>query len=259
MKIDLSDVSFIIPVRLDSIDRLENIEMCCSHLLKKFDTQIMILEGAAYNNKMLYRLLSNRVEIIFVKDSDPVFHRTRYINQLVKTCKTPIVAVWDADIIVPVKQITEAVELIRKEEYDFTYPYKNKFYETSHILRRLYMETQDIGLFESNQGKMKKLYMPNPVGGGFFARKSAYLESGLENENFYGWGVEDGERINRWNKLDYNVKHVEGTLYHLTHQRGENSTFQNNQQRKWKREELKRLFSLSKEELQKEIQNWNHI
>ncbi|MGM0504295.1 MAG: galactosyltransferase-related protein, partial [Bacteroidota bacterium] len=71
MKIDLSDVSFIIPVRLDSIDRLENIEMCCSHLLKKFDTQIMILEGAAYNNKMLYRLLSNRVEIIFVKDSDP--------------------------------------------------------------------------------------------------------------------------------------------------------------------------------------------
>lgn len=258
MRIDLTDVSFIIPVRLDSVHRLENIEMCCSYLLKNFDTNIKVLEAAAHNNKFLAKLLDNCVETIFVKDTDPVFHRTHYINQLVSVCEKPIVAVWDADVIVPVKQITEAVELIRTGECHFTYPYKNKFCETSFILRRLYMETHDIDIFETNQGKMKKLYMPDPVGGGFFAHKSSYQESGMENENFYGWGVEDGERINRWNKLGFKVKHVEGALYHLTHQRGANSAFQNNQQRQWKREELKRLFSLSKEELKNEIQSWKH-
>jgi hypothetical protein len=99
---------------------------------------------------------------------------------MVKACNTPIVAVWDADVIVPLKQIMEAVELIRSGEFDFAYPYKNKFYETSFILRRLYMETEDIGILEANQGKMKKLYMPDPVGGGFFARKSAYMEAAME-------------------------------------------------------------------------------
>ncbi|MFZ5431601.1 MAG: galactosyltransferase-related protein [Bacteroidota bacterium] len=258
-KINLSDVSFLIPVRLDSIDRLENIEMCCSYLMKNFNTNIKILEGAAHNNKILRKLLNSSIDIVFEEDADPVFHRTRYINQMVKTCQTRIIAVWDTDVIVPAKQIADAVELIRKGEFDFTYPYKNKFYETSLILRKHYLQTGDINVFESNQEKMKRAYMPDPVGGGFFALKSAYSEAGMENENFYGWGVEDGERINRWNKLGYKVKHVEGALYHLTHQRGANSVFQNNLQRQWKREELKRLFSMSKEELSDEIKSWKHI
>ncbi|GHT60450.1 hypothetical protein AGMMS50239_09440 [Bacteroidia bacterium] len=37
------------------------------------------------------------------------------------------------------------------------------------------------------------MYPPNPVGGAFFCDVKAYKESGLENEQFYGWGMEDGD------------------------------------------------------------------
>ena len=85
----------------------------------------------------------------------------------------------------------------------------------------------DIRYFMNNHDFMIPLYAPNPVGGAFFARHSAYIESGGENESFYGWGLEDGERYNRWKNLGYKMKQVKGPLYHMTHPRFLNSQIKN--------------------------------
>ena len=39
----------------------------------------------------------------------------------------------------------------------------------------------------------------------------------MENLNFYGWGPEDWERIERWKALGYRLKNITGNLYHLSH------------------------------------------
>ena len=44
MKIDLKDTTFIIPVRIESQDRLRNVITVCCFLLETFDTKIILKE-----------------------------------------------------------------------------------------------------------------------------------------------------------------------------------------------------------------------
>jgi hypothetical protein len=103
---------------------------------------------------------------------------------------------------------------------------------------------------------MTPLYFPDPVGGGFFANRNQYIESGIENLSFYGWGRQDGERVNRWQILNYRVKRIKGPIYHLSHGRGINSKFHSEMQRQIKKNELERLAMMSKDEMEKEIGSW---
>lgn len=257
-KINLDDVTFLIPVRFDSLVRLENLIAVIDFLTTHFDTHIQILEAADYNNHLLERLLQQKqnVSIRFIEDHDPVFHRTRYINFLVKNCQTPLLAVWDTDVIVPPIQIVQSAEYLRKQEAHFVYPYEEKFLETSIILRELFLKTRNLNLLMNNMGKMTELYLPNPVGGGFFANRSAYMDSGIENYHFYGWGREDGDRLNRWEIMGYQHKRVSGPLFHLTHERGLNSKFHTDEQNQIKMSEIQRIAAMSKDELKEEVKSW---
>ena len=252
----LKDVTFLIPLRLDSVCRIENLQMTIEDLLAHFDTNIHVQETGDFNNGILMKLLPTNVRYHFIEDYDPIFHRTYYINRMIKHCTTPLVAVWDSDVITPPDQIIKAVEWLRTGEADFVRPYDKQFLDTSSIIRELYFKTRDICYLGKHIGKMTPLYPPNPVGGGFFASLEKYKESGLENEKFYGWGVEDGERVNRWNILGYRYKNTPGVMYHLSHPRGQNSQFHCPHEMDVKNAELYRVASMSKQELQQEIAGW---
>jgi len=104
---------------------------------------------------------------------------------------------------------------------------------------------------------MIKLDEPEPLGGGFFANRKSYIQSGLANEFFYGWGNEDGERVNQWTNLGFRFSKIEGNIYHLSHQRNMNSTYHSKKQPELKNAELERLAMMSKMELTKEINGWD--
>ncbi|MCG8320004.1 MAG: galactosyltransferase-related protein [Cytophagales bacterium] len=255
-KTDLTDVTFLFSQRMESIDRMENLLELVDFLTKHFDTHLHVLETATHNNKLLERLLPKEVKYKFEEDFDPIFHRTHYTNKMVRAATTPIVSLWDSDVLVAKEQIIAAVNLIRERTAHFSSPYKGKALDTSKIVRELYFQTKDIDVLRENEKKMKELYPPNPIGGGFFADRKAYLDSGIENEFFYGWGKEDGERVNRWDTLGYTFKRVEGYMYHLSHDRGVNSRFHSKKQGEIKQAELERLGMMSKEELENEINSW---
>ena len=255
-KTDLKDVTFLFSQRMESVDRIENLLEIIDFFMFHFETNIHVLEAAPYNNKILSKLLPKEVKYIFIEDFDPIFHRTRYTNRLLRETATPIVSLWDSDALVSKEQIIAAVNLIRNNEADFSSPYKDKFLDTSKIVKELYFKTKDFNVLHENENKMKELYGPDPVGGGFFASRQAYLASGMENEFFYGWGKEDGERVNRWETLGYRFKRVGGHMYHLTHDRGINSKFHSIPQGKIKQAELERLAMMSKKEMLKEVQSW---
>lgn len=257
-KKNIEDVTFLIPVRIDSIIRLENLLMVIEFLTTHFKTNIQILEAAEFNNSILPKLLPKEVSITFIEDYDPVFYRTKYINMLVRKSDTPFLGIWDADVIVSPGQIVDSIQYLRENEIEFVYPYKKDFLDTSPILRELYFRTRKLSTLLENVDKMEKLYLPNPVGGGFFAERKAYLNSGMENEFFYGWGREDGDRLNRWNILGYSYKRISGPLFHLTHERGINSKFHTNEQNSIKMSEILRIHSMSKSELEGEIKTWDH-
>src|SRR5690606_31669672 len=143
-RLDLKDVTFLIPVRLDSITRVENLLMTVEHLTKYFETNINILEADGYNNGLLVQLLPSTVNHTFLEDYDPIFHRTHYINLMVKHCSTSLVAVWDSDVIVPHEQLLEAAQWLRSDKADFVRPYDKEFLDTSFIIRELYFRTRNV-------------------------------------------------------------------------------------------------------------------
>ena len=208
------------------MERLENVLCVTRFLLRELDTQVLLWECASYSNGVLKRLLprDGNLHYEFHEDRDPVLHRTRWLNRMYRAAQTPWVATWDVDVIAEPRQIVASVEALRNGECDFVYPYRKYFLEASPILRELFLRRTDFRILRRNRQKMKRLYFPDPVGGAFFFRKAAYEEAGYENEEYYNWGMEDGERYTRWKKMGYRVKRIDAPLYHLTHPRGLNST-----------------------------------
>ena len=226
-KNDLNDVAFLLIVKFDTIERLENTLHVVNFLNGNFDTQIHLWEYATFRNGILQKLIPDTVKYRFYEDHDPILHRTRYLNEMIDSVNTKYVSVWDVDVITPINQIMEAVESLRNGN-DFVYPYDKLFLDTTDEIRRMYLKSGgDLNILTNLSDFMIRLYLPNPVGGAFFANRLSYIESGKENENFYGWGFEDGERYNRWANKGYSIKKINGPIFHLTHPRGINSHLTN--------------------------------
>jgi len=227
-KYSLLDFTFLIPVRIDSIVRLENLIVSVNYILKHFNTNILILQASDYDNGLVKKNINRNIQYIFVEDRDSVFYRTKYINQMTLESKTPLIGIWDADVIIHYKQIINAVEKLR-EGYEIAYPYNGDFYDTSDIIREQFWKKPDIKVLMRHQKKMEMIYGKQLKGGAVFVKKEAYLKAGLENEKFYGWSPEDSERYDRFKIFNYKIYRSNGCLYHLTHSRGSNSTYRTKQ------------------------------
>jgi hypothetical protein len=255
-KFDLMDVTFLIPVRIDSVERFENLLCVTSYILSYFDTNITVIEGDHSDNGLLRQYLNSKIKIVFNEDAKKIFHRTKYINVMLATSKTEIVAVWDTDVIVKPDQIVASVQGIRLHKYDFVYPYDGCYLETGAHLRRQFINGFNIGALEDNAALLSAPYTRMACGGGFFARKDVYQESGGENEFFFGWGPEDAERLKRWIILGKNIGRIPGNMFHLFHPRGANSYFKSEEAKLKLLGELDRITGMSKSELETEVCVW---
>lgn len=94
MKTYLQDFTFLILIRIDSVQRLENILAVTEYLAKNFHTQIIVLEADRYNNKILQSLLNRNVRYEFIEDKDPILYKTKYFNQLARNIDTPFFSIW---------------------------------------------------------------------------------------------------------------------------------------------------------------------
>lgn len=253
MKYDLKDTTFIIPVRIDSIIRLENLLLTLDNIESNFDTNIAVLEASYYDSGILRQLIGDSLSYYFFEEKDPIFHRTKHLNTISEKINTDIIGIWDADVILERAQIIEAVEQLREENCDFAYPYDGRFLDTSEIIRNHYLLHKDINFLKKHTSKMDLLYSSikeaNSLGGAFLISTERYKFSGLENESFYGWGIEDGERYHRWLVLNYVMYRSKGALFHLSHPRDLNGVMRSDYQWAKTNYEYKQIIDSTKEEL----------
>ena len=226
MKYKLTDIAFLLIARFDTVERLENALLVSEYLVSNYDTNIYFWDVASHKSDIFPRLMPKGIKYLYKEDSDPILHRTRYINDMVSFVSEKYVAVWDVDIIIPVNQVLETMDFLRKGA-DFAYPYDKSFCDMSYEIRNIYIEQRSVNKLIELRSFMNELYNPNPVGGAFFANRLSYIDSGLENTLFYGWGIEDGERYMRWLAQKRIIRRSSGPLFHLSHPRGINSIMQN--------------------------------
>lgn len=241
-------LSIVIPVRIDSEERLANLQAVVRFLLYCTESPIIILE--ADTKSCVWGLEeSNRILLVFKKDDDVIFHRTKYINELLELAQTPFVGVWDTDIILNPRYIREALVLM-EQGCAMCLPYSGKciflYEETSNLVRHsvtTLFQDEHIGVLEG-------FCLSRPsVGGAYIVNRVQYISSGGENEMFYGWGPEDAERVKRIEILGHQVMRTEGCFYHLHHPRGINSTLGNDTRSVQNLNEFCKVCSLLPKEL----------
>lgn len=254
-KFDLSDVSFLIPVRIDSLERLLNIQLVVRFIKEYFDTTVLMLEADVFEKVEIAEVDKK----IFVRDSDPLFFHTRYRNQLVLCSKTPYVAIWDTDILMVPEQIKDAIELLRADKADMVLPYDGRVFNVPTVLRKLYQTTENLKVLTGNIKKFPLAYGKFSVGGAFIVNRKKYIKAGMENENFYGWGPEDFERVKRWEILGYKVNRIQGGLFHLPHPRGYSNNYREHHNRKVLQKELIRICKQDRQSLRTEVATWDAV
>ena len=251
-KIKIKDFTFLIPVRIDTIIRLENLLLSIEYLLQNFDTNIIVIEADGYDNGILRKLIGKKVHYFFIEDKDLVYYKTKYVNMLSLKSNTPFIGIWDSDIIIPKEQILDSIIKLR-EGYEVAYPYDGKFYDASDIIREFFLRKKNIEILIRNIDKMSIKYGDDMVGGAVFVNKAAFINAGMESEKFYGWGNEDYDRHYRWEILGYKIFRSLGGLFHLSHPRGNNSKFRSNEQTLRTFRERQITKESSSEEIKKQI------
>ncbi len=242
-----AELTFVIPVRIDSIERKENLDTVLSYLSTNTDASIIVLEADS-EQRYNWADCSEKVKYIFIESKDPIFHKTRYVNRLLRMAETDIVSMWDTDIIIHTSQIINAVEMI-KGGVTLCYPFDGCFYflnpEQSRSARADIISVLD----DQGQVEIFTRLGRTSSGGTFVANKKKYLELGGDNENFYGWGLEDTERLKRFEILEEAISWINGPLYHLYHPRGINSCFDNGMREIHGLKEFVRVCKMDKEQL----------
>jgi hypothetical protein len=244
---DLTDVTFTIPLRIDSKERLENIHFVIEFLRRNFKTNIMVLEDGPEKKTKL------DCDYVFCENQDKTFHRTRILNEMCRNADTPIIANYDCDVLFPIQQLTQAVESIRNNTLDGVLPYGGLFGDVDRKWMPVIRETNTLAKIPFTQ-----ILNQNSGGGCIFWDKEKFIQGGMENEHFRSWGYEDNERLYRFQTLGYRIGRIPGNLYHLTHPRGKNSSGENPHLAQNKAE-LDKVRGMDRLELWDYLQNWTWL
>lgn len=225
-KVDLKDVTFIIPIRIDSKDRLENFHTTFDYLTQNLDTNIIIYESSS--NSEIGDMLNGKATYIFEKNDSPIFHRTRYLNYMLNMVKTPITVNYDIDVLLPIDSYVTARDRIIKDEMELVYPYccGNYQHQVNNNGRNNVKNGKSLENLENSD--FEGISSPSKYGHCQFFNTYAYKKYGWENEYFISYGPEDSERYHRFVKLGCKVEHLNNRIvYHLEHERGKNSSCEN--------------------------------
>lgn len=229
--IDLSNATFIIPLRIESSDRMRNIITLLCYLFGNFDTNVIVKEvdsEPVFEENVLPQVkefIGRDINLthIFEKSDDPVFYRMHILNEMLAMSKTDVVINYDCDVLFPIKTYVDAYESILNGTHDVVYPYGNGTYQkqvhvNDEIVSDFLNNDFDFSIFEKHSQ-----ISTSDFGWAQFFKRSVYIEGGMENENFRGSSPEDKERFFRFTTLGYNVGRIDDWIYHLEHSRGQNS------------------------------------
>lgn len=254
IKIDLTDVTFTIPVAFDHEDRINNLNLSVRLLQKSFDTNIDVMEKADSVDAQRFKYIEER-GVNYTGYIATVFHRTQMLNLMAKRANTAIIVNWDADIIIPVLQLLEAVNKVRAGA-DMVFPYDGRF---ARIPRDIWFSKlqcfEEIGIIGDTKFNGMNNNDAVSVGGAVLFNRASFIAGGMENEKFISFGAEDVERDIRFPRLGFKKDRVGGCLYHVNHYVGTDSSSRNpyffaNDA------EMARIHKMSKEELEAEVASW---
>jgi hypothetical protein len=225
------DLTFLIPTRIETEDRLRNIISSVSYLLKHIPAKIIVKEVSdsptfkfrAIPEIKKYVNISN-LNYLYEESKEPLFCKSKILNDLIVASDTKVVANYDADCILPLSSYHYAYDMIAANKADVVYPYSCgvcqwKTDYNKEIYKKFISEL-DISVLDK-----QKTLSTSTIGWSQFVNREKYIDSYMMNENFVSWGCEDDEFYYRMSVLGNRIARVNDYVYHLEHSRTYNSWF----------------------------------
>ncbi|MFA0847570.1 MAG: galactosyltransferase-related protein [Methanobacterium formicicum] len=244
---DYSKLTVIVPYRkTDDPEREENVDITLGYLSKIGIKNLIISEHSDKTSSNFfeekYGHLFASFRVIFSRSDGSLFNKAHAINKGVMVSKTPYFAIVDIDCLTEKKNVDMALYLL------------DKGFEVVHPFNRIIKDIVDKKSFKK-EFDFKKVNSPPQYrdwadGGIVFWNENAFIDIGMKNEYFSGWGGEDNEILIRANLCKLKQIRIDDALYHLHHDRPQIRT-QNNVEQTEKIEQIG-----DKEELLQEINNW---
>jgi len=251
--IDLHDVTFNIPVKIDQPNRGRNLNIVTKYLKRHFNTNIIVCEMD--EEPKAKQFLETDCKYVFMKSKSPFIHRTMMLNYMAAISETPIIVNYDVDVLLPPDSYLNSTGVIRRNEAKMVYPFDGNFWNVPDSYVERINETLDVMFIDE---KTCQNLAPNfkSVGGAIFWDKKTFIDFGMENENFISWGHEDQERFERAKILQVPLTRISGPLYHLRHQPSLNSSNSGHSYYKSNESEWNKVRSMTKDNLLQYVNTW---
>lgn len=245
------EVAFIFPVMVDSDDRLYNMKCVIKYLREIFKNPTIIISeqknsGLDFSDICDFHLIYNT--------NFDIIHKCKIINDAVKFFNSPYFIVNDCDCTVSGSSYMYAYHKL-KLGYDLIVCHNNSRLEITTDLRDNLNRHWD---FTKTYG-MKFFPVTLEIGGAVAYNRKTFLNNGMYNENFIGWGCEDDEIICRFEKFNSNVvRKLEFTDYliHIDHPDSIGKRDFNTDQYKYNYNELIKIRNIDNDELSNYIRTW---
>lgn len=255
MKGDLKDVSFIMPVRIDSECRVKSLVFVVSYLLDRFDTTVMIYEEDVESKlpSLIPPDLLSRIKYRFFKseDADKCFRRSKLFNEMIIDSTTTIIAPHDVDVfLMPEENYILAANAIRNNESKVVIPHNSC--KRCDVASEEFYADPKIEFLKHNRTTH------NNLGGFVMFDKESLIDGGMWNEGFEIWGQDDEEIMKRMLKLGYPAKRLKFALYHLDHPKTMNVGFYAGKFQH-KNPLLGVTHKATPEELREMVNNWSWV
>jgi hypothetical protein len=190
----LSEIDFIFPFRQDSDKRKENL----IRVLEYYKTYFWHVNNLIVSEQGTEQKVGiDGFDYVFTRKELP-HNQSKCINDGVRLSKKKYVCVVDSDIILlHYHNIHLALREMICDEIDYALPYTDCF---------------DLPKF-----KIRRPWGGMCVGGIFIVNREKFIEAGMNNEDFVGWGREDDERHHRLISKGLRFKRYGGVIMHLDH------------------------------------------
>tara|TARA_B100000085_G_scaffold181088_1_gene165322 strand:+ start:2793 stop:3602 length:810 start_codon:yes stop_codon:yes gene_type:complete len=230
----MMDLTFLIPTRIETEDRLRNIISSVIYLLRNVPAKVIVKEVAP-KNTFKFRALpeikkhvdTTNLTCLYEETNEPLFCKSKVLNDLIVAADTEVVANYDADCILPITSYGEAYELIINNKADVVYPYECGIYqlraEYNPQIYEEFVKSSDGTLVLDENASLSN----STIGWCQFVNRQKYIDSYMMNENFVSWGCEDDEFYYRMSVLGNRIARINDYVYHLEHGRTNNSWFSN--------------------------------
>ena len=212
--LDIENMTFIFPIRIDSIEQLENFELNLCIMKNAFNSPIYILEIGIIQ-RIFLTMDTTKIRYEFIADNSKDRDLAKHINYMVKNTNTEILCVWNSETLIDPKQIKKSFYIISNFNVQLCYPGETLCFIDDVLLYLFKRNKENFDEMRKTLSPAHYLSIPSYYAEVFLVRKIDYEHFGLENDKLHSCGFEALERIKRIEKLNGHIVFSKGPIYML--------------------------------------------